>query len=107
LLLQPLLGLLVSEEKTISDTNACCALNVLLSAGLVFVSHVHNRCGLASVRLLAENTFEVLLNFGRHSSNSSLLPRTVLSIACSFTFHETRDLGHLNRNHHAHIRFMA
>ncbi len=81
--------MLVSEEKAVSNTNACGALNILLSPGVVLIAHVHYRCSFTPVRLLAENTHEVLLDFSRNPTDRSLLPWTVFSVAGSFTLHET------------------
>ena len=105
MLLQPLLGLLISEEKPVSNANTRGAFNILLSSSVVFVAHVHNRGSFTPIRLLAENTNEVLLNFGRYSADCALLPWTVFSVACSFALHETRNLRQVNRSRDTRIRF--
>jgi hypothetical protein len=79
---------LISEEKTVSYTYTCGALDVLLSPSVMFIAHVHDRSSLTPILLLAENANEVFLNFSRNSTDRSLLPWTVFSVACSFSFHE-------------------
>ena len=89
MLLQPFFGLLVSEEKAVSDAYARGSFDILLSASVVFVSHMHNRSSFTTIGLLTEYTNEVFLDFSGYPTDCTLLPRTVFSITSAFAFHET------------------
>lgn len=71
----------------------------------MLVAHVHDGSRFASVRLLAEDALKIFLNFGRNSTNRTLLTWTVLSVAHTFAFHEIDDLGYLDWSCWVNIRF--
>lgn len=71
--------MLVCIQQSLSHTNAGVTLDILLRACFMFVAHMHNRCRLTTVHLIAEEAIKLLCDLASCPADGSLLPRAILA----------------------------
>lgn len=83
-------------QQALPNTYAGALLDVLLCASLMLITHMHDGSSLASVRLRAEETIEVLLYLSCNPPHCSLLTWSVLALI-SLALHAANRARHVQQ----------
>lgn len=96
LCLEPLFSGIVCVQQALPYTYPSALLDVLLRASLMLITHMHDGSSLASVRLRAKETIEVLLDLSCNPPHCSLLTWSVFALI-ALTLHAANRAGHVQQ----------